>query len=182
MTPAEIIGVGGPAGAIALALGYFLRYLIQRRTAERSSESGIVETTNATLKLVREQQSEMASEVRSLREENTDLRSRLRLKDEQIDKIYDQNSELTRTIDEIRHESAMHTRELTDVIEMLRHENTEMRRRLEVVERYGGEVPPPPLPSGPPLAGPSFSWERRSRGDADTSQEGNDEKKEGGSM
>lgn len=77
---AKILGIGGPS-SIATALLFWLgkMWLDSRRNkredvkTERESESGIVETTSALTKLVREQMLEMASDIKSLKSDNDRL-------------------------------------------------------------------------------------------------------------
>jgi hypothetical protein len=79
---AQILGIGGPS-SIATALVFWLGklWLESRREkredtkTERESESGIVETTSALTKLVRDQMLEMAAQIKSLQTDNNDLRA-----------------------------------------------------------------------------------------------------------
>jgi hypothetical protein len=78
---AQILGIGGPS-SIATALLFWLgkMWLDSRRDkredvkTERESESGIVETTSALTRMVREQMLEMSKEMGQLKAENTQLR------------------------------------------------------------------------------------------------------------
>jgi len=78
---AQILGIGGPS-SIATALLFWLgkMWLDNKRekradvTTERESESGIVETTSALTKLVREQMLAMSTEMGALKAENDQLR------------------------------------------------------------------------------------------------------------
>lgn len=106
----EVAGAGGVVTALAAAFGYFLNFIIKRRTSERESESGIVETTNATLQIVRENQEAMSADIKqlrtennSLREENNDLRYQLRKKDTEIAELRD---ELGERLDRLEHKES----------------------------------------------------------------------------
>jgi len=99
----SIIGTGGPLVAFCTILGYVSRLWIENRkdkregkVADRQSESGIVETTAAAIKLVREQMEAMGSDIERLTEKlsksQTDvavLMARVSDRDRTIEKLND---------------------------------------------------------------------------------------------
>lgn len=77
---AKILGIGAPSGIAVSLLVYLTKLWLESREGkrkdkctERESESGIVETTSALTKLVREQMLEMASEIKALKLQNEEL-------------------------------------------------------------------------------------------------------------
>jgi predicted RNase H-like nuclease (RuvC/YqgF family) len=87
---------GSPIAIVALILGYLLKFYIDNRRekredskTERESESGIVETTNAALKIVREQMLNLGVDMKSLRDE-------LETKTRKISQLEDRVRELER--------------------------------------------------------------------------------------
>lgn len=95
---AKLIGTGGPVGGICLILGFLAKLWLdsrkdkrEDRKTDRESESGIVETTSAAIKLVREQMIAMSNEMSVLRtqleERENVFRARLTERDERIEKL-----------------------------------------------------------------------------------------------
>jgi chromosome segregation ATPase len=84
-----LLETGGPLAGLAAIAGFSLKaYLEKRRSdredwkAERESESGIVETTKESLRIVRDQIAQMYAETQELRSQIAELEARFRAKDE----------------------------------------------------------------------------------------------------
>lgn len=78
---ATIAGIGGPTAIISIFLGFFIQAYKARKTetrediqTERTSESGIVETTSAALLIVRDEMTRLNTDIRDLRHENSEQR------------------------------------------------------------------------------------------------------------
>jgi hypothetical protein len=110
----RLLGTGGPLAGAGALLGYLAKlYLDSRRDkredakSARESESGIVETTSAAIKLVREQMITMGTEINTLKEQVADR---------------------DRQIRQIRDEYDMEIEKLNDRVRGLEVENEQLRR------------------------------------------------------
>jgi chromosome segregation ATPase len=81
MDVGALAGVSGPLAALAAIAGFFLKAYMEKRKGDRESESGIVETTKETLRIVRNQMVQMEQETQNLRSQITELEARLRVKE-----------------------------------------------------------------------------------------------------
>ena len=81
MDVGALVGTSGPLAALAAIAGFFLKAYMEKRKGDRESESGIVETTKETLRIVRDQMVQMEQETQNLRTQITELEARLRAKD-----------------------------------------------------------------------------------------------------
>jgi len=77
----SIVGIGGPASILTLILVWLLSVYKTKKTEdradeqlERTSESGIVETTGAALLIVRDELTRIGQEQQRLRDENAEQR------------------------------------------------------------------------------------------------------------
>lgn len=116
---ARAAGIGGPVATIVFIAGFLLREWRNKRkddredkTTERSTESGIVETTKQALEIVRGQ---MAQFERDLA---TEVRRRERQKQEYEEKI-----------EELKQEHEEKIEELKARIESLEEENERLKAR-----------------------------------------------------
>lgn len=81
----QAIGVGGPVGIVITLLVFLAKSYFEKKKddreetkSERESESGIVETTGAAIKIVREQMIALGTDLSTLRNENAILRLEIR--------------------------------------------------------------------------------------------------------
>jgi len=103
--------IGGPFGILLAFAGFLVKSFLDKRAddreetkSERESESGIVETTNSALKIVREQMQALSVELNTLRQENTSLRAQLANLNGRLQYLEDENARLQGG--KIAHESA----------------------------------------------------------------------------
>jgi hypothetical protein len=96
-----LIGTGGPVAGVGAILGFLAKLWLDSRKekradtlTDRESESGIVETTAAAIKLVRDQMIAMGLDINKLNErvaqlnmDNAVLASQVRDRDRQIEKL-----------------------------------------------------------------------------------------------
>jgi chromosome segregation ATPase len=97
----KLLGTGGPVAAVGIILGYLSKIWFDSRKenradklTDRQSESGIVETTAAAIKLVRDQMIAMGQDITTLnarivelQKDNAVLTSRVTDRDAQIEKL-----------------------------------------------------------------------------------------------
>jgi peptidoglycan hydrolase CwlO-like protein len=76
---AEILSVGGPISGVLAAIGFLTKIWFDSRkdkredkASDRQSESGIVETTSAALKMVRDEMQAMGQDIAVLRQQVKD--------------------------------------------------------------------------------------------------------------
>ncbi len=91
MNVLEILQIGGPTGVVVAILTILVKFYLDKRgedraekATDRESESGIVETTNQALKIVREQMVTLGTDLATVRSENRVLQIRLDEKDIEI--------------------------------------------------------------------------------------------------
>lgn len=101
MDVATLVATSGPLAVLAAVAGFLLKAYLEKRKGDREdrktdreSESGIVETTKETLRIVRDQMGQMYEETKVLRAQITGLEARLRTKDEETQALRSQLSGL----------------------------------------------------------------------------------------
>lgn len=102
---AGILGIGGPAAILGVILLYGTQYLINRRKEKRAdrqlelevpkvhreSESGIVETTQLALRVVREQMTALNVDMETIRQRERAAVRRIRELESRVDELEDEN-------------------------------------------------------------------------------------------
>ncbi|MGQ0715833.1 MAG: hypothetical protein ACT4NP_00725 [Pseudonocardiales bacterium] len=91
MDVGTLVGISGPLAVFAAIAGFLLKAYLEKRKGDqedrkvdRESESGIVETTKKTLRIVRDQMVQMSTEMQVLRSQVAELESQLRAKDTEL--------------------------------------------------------------------------------------------------
>lgn len=99
----KIIGTGGPVAGVGAILGFLAKLWLDARKekradtlTDRESESGIVETTAAAIKLVRDQMIDMGKDIHALNSritqlniDNAVLQAQVRDRDREVEKLND---------------------------------------------------------------------------------------------
>jgi septal ring factor EnvC (AmiA/AmiB activator) len=101
MNVATLVGTSGPLALLAAFAGFFLKAYLEKRKGDREdrktdreSESGIVETTKETLRIVRDQMGQIYEETKILRSQIADLEGRLHAKNAEAQLLRSQIADL----------------------------------------------------------------------------------------